>query len=58
MEMTDEDQPPEAIWLDSEALESHFDAVRSKYRNPAGGEEMEMVPLEQNELTRGLRGGR
>jgi frataxin-like iron-binding protein CyaY len=56
--MTEDEQPPEAIWLDSEALDAHFTQIRAKWKHTAGtGEELETVPLDQNELTRGLRGG-
>jgi hypothetical protein len=59
MEMSSDDQPPESIWLDNEALDAHFEAVKARYRSPrTAGEEMESVPLEQNELTKGLRSGR
>jgi hypothetical protein len=59
LEMGEDDQPPERIWLDVEALDAHFTAVKERYRSPsAAGEEMESVPLDQNELTKGLRSGR
>lgn len=51
--MSDEDRPPTGIWLEDEALEAHFDEVRRRYRGGTGTSES--VPLEQNELTRGLR---
>lgn len=56
--MSSDDQPPESIWLNNEALDAHFEAVKEKYRNPHGADEQEQVPLEQNELTKGLRSGR
>lgn len=56
MEMSEEDAPPESIWLDDEALSDHFANVRDKYRGTGsqdtGGSH---EPLDQNELTRGLR---
>lgn len=58
LEMSSDDQPPEAIWLDNEALDAHFTAVKAKYQVSRSGEEVEQVPLEQNELTKGLRSGR
>lgn len=54
--MSDADQPPEAIWLDDEALSEHFQRVRERYASPSGTSTADDVaPLEQNELTRGLR---
>lgn len=55
--MREEDQPPQHIWLDNEALNAHFDWVRDKYKSKSDG--VESVPdpgvLDQNELTKGLR---
>lgn len=58
--MTDDQRPPEEIWLDDEALSSHFDALRDKLRSTGSGEsndEWESVPPAQNELTKDLRKG-
>lgn len=55
--MREEDQPPEHIWLNPEALESHFEWVKEKYRSKSEG--VETVPdpggWDQNEMTKGLR---
>lgn len=52
--MLEEDQPPERIWLDPEALEAHFDEVRRKRKSKSSG--TEKVPdLQQNELTKDLQ---
>ena len=55
--MREEDQPPEHIWLDDEALSEHFRRVKERYA--AGSHGMESVedpgPMEQNEKTRHLR---
>jgi hypothetical protein len=57
--MREEDQPPESIYLDDEALSEHFDRVREKYSSSSTDREpIEQVPLEQNEATKGLRRGR
>lgn len=55
MEMSDEDQPPERIWLDDEALADHFERVRERYRSGSSSDREEVPDLEQNELTKGLR---
>lgn len=54
-ELPERDQPPEAIWLDPEALEEHFQRVKDRYAAGTSSED-EHVSLSQNELTRGLRG--
>lgn len=55
--MSEDDQPPEEIWLDSDAIAAHFEQVRSKYRSQAEG--VEDVPdpdaWSENELTKGWR---
>lgn len=53
--MPNDDQPSRDIWMNSDALESHFQALRDRYRG--GNREVESIPLDQNELTRGLRSG-
>ena len=55
--MKEEDQPPEHIWLDQEALNAHFESVMDRYRSPDGNESVPDPDFEQNELTRGLRRG-
>jgi hypothetical protein len=57
MEMRDEDQPPEQIWLNPEALDAHFDWVKDKYRSKAEGVETVGDPgsWDQNEATKGMR---
>lgn len=53
--MPDDDQPPESIWLNTEALEEHFARVRRKYESKSGG--MEPVPeasMQDNEFTAAL----
>lgn len=47
MELSEEDQPPEEIWLDSEALTGHFESVKT--RHSAGSEGTEDVPMWENE---------
>lgn len=54
--MTEQDRPPESIWLNDEALDEHFAAVKARYASGSSG--TESVPLSQNELTRELREGR
>ena len=53
-EMPDDDQPPESMWLDDEALVDHFESIKQKYRDKSNG--TESVPDGvQNELTKGIR---
>lgn len=56
-EMRDEDRPSRDIWMNNEALDSHFRAVKEKYALGGGGGVTpdEAPDLDQNELTRGLR---
>lgn len=54
-EMREEDQPPEDIWLDQEALNDHFQRLKEKYSSNSGGEPMQLVDLDQNEMTRDLK---
>lgn len=55
LEMTEDDQPPEEIWLDPEAIAAHFETVREKYEQKAQGVEVPEGDLADNEITRGLR---
>ena len=55
MEMRDEDAPSEDIWLDQEALNDHFLRLKEKYSSPSGSQPMELVDLDQNEMTRDLK---
>lgn len=58
--MKEEDQPPEHIWLNAEALNQHFDDVMERYRSPntSGSEPVpDPADFQQNELTKGLRRG-
>lgn len=57
-EMSDEDRPPEAIWLQGEMLSNHFDQVKARYKAKASG----MEPIEvmggdtiQNPFTAGIK---
>ena len=54
---TGDEVPPRWMWLDDEALNEHFDEVRSKHSSgdTDGREPVEDRPMMQNELTRGLR---
>ncbi len=54
--MREEDQPPQRIWLNDEELADHFERIRAKYASKDDTEAVPQAPLEQNELTRGLRG--
>lgn len=55
--MREEDQPPQEIWLDPEAIEAHFQYVHEKYANSSSGDESVPDPSawSDNELTKGLR---
>lgn len=57
-EASEDDRPPEAIWLNSKALSDHWDKVRNRYAAKANG----MEPIEdgsddvmQNPVTAGWR---
>lgn len=53
-ELSDEMRPDESIWLDDEALTGHFELVKQRAEDKAGG--YEQIPdMEKNELTEGLR---
>jgi hypothetical protein len=59
-EMSEDDQPPEHIWMDDEALIEHFDGVREKYRSKSSGDaSWESVPagddVIDNEFMKDLR---
>lgn len=54
MEMPDKDRPPEEIWLNPEALNAHFEAVKARYAS-GDDEEVPGGELAQNELTKGLK---
>jgi hypothetical protein len=49
MEMSDEDQPAEEIWLSPEDLAGHFASVRERHAAGSGGDEVEQVPMWDNE---------
>lgn len=57
--MTEKDQPPEAIWLNDEAINEHFDRVKARYGAGATDDkdDDDEVPLSQNEMTRNLKKG-
>lgn len=44
MELPEKDRPSEDIWLDSEALNDHFEDVRERYRNHDDDDSWESVP--------------
>ena len=53
--MREEDQPPEDIWLDPEAISLHFESVREKYDMQAQGVEVPEGDMTENTATKGLR---
>lgn len=57
MELPDDQQPPESIWLNPKALNEHFERVteRIKGEGRGGMEPIEDMPMMQNELTAELR---
>jgi hypothetical protein len=62
MEMPTDDQPPEEIWLDDEAISDHFDRLREKYAS-GNSEGWQSVPASdesttENALVKKMRGGR
>lgn len=54
MELGD-DQPPEEIWLDQEALSAHFDSVREKWAAGSSGDAVQDAPMTENELAKEWR---
>lgn len=54
--MSDDQRPPQDIWMDDEALNAHFEAVRTKLRRTSQGNDWEDIPGDQNELTKKIRG--
>lgn len=55
--MPEKDQPPQRIWLNDEAINEHFERLKASYANGGTGDDGEVVPLQQNEMTKGLRSG-
>jgi len=59
MELSDEDQPPEEIWLDPEALTAHFADVKERWKAGSSGgkdwERIEDAPMTENELAKEWR---
>lgn len=59
LELSEEDQPPEEIWLNGELINAHFEVVAERYKTQAAGAgSSEAVPdpeMTENELTKGLR---
>ena len=53
--MSEQDRPAEAIWLDDDALNEHFERVKARYSSGSSDGE-DAVPMQQNELTRDLKG--
>lgn len=58
MELSEEDRPPESIWLESDQIEAHFNDVKQRWADKAGGNEAGSSRLVENELTKGIRDGR
>lgn len=62
MEMPDEDQPPEHMWMNDKMIGDHFDLVRQRYKEKySGGDGMESVPeagtpMQDNEYVSRLLG--
>lgn len=55
MELPDESQPPEQIWLNPEALNAHFERISREAKGSGGREPVEQVPMMENEYTSSLR---
>lgn len=56
-ELPDDDRPPESIWLDDDAITSHFEAIDQRRKSSTRGDSV-AVPqagMDQNELTAELR---
>lgn len=59
LELQEEDQPPEEIWLDPEKLELHWEDVKARWAAKSGGEEpLEERPMWDNDLAKGWRNAR
>ena len=58
MELREEDQPAEELWLDSDALAMHFDAVKERWKSGSSGEEWETIDgggMQENDLAKDIR---
>lgn len=56
MELQDEHQPPERIWLNPKLLNEHFERVQEEMQEGRGGmEPVQQVPMMDNEYTKGLK---
>ena len=58
MELPEKDLPPEAIWLDPDALSEHFERVKARYASGASSSDDDRddvaVPMNaESELTQG-----
>lgn len=54
----DDERPPEEIWKDTEAISAWFTEVRDRRDREMAdmrGDDEPQRPLEQNEMTRGLK---
>lgn len=59
MELPEDDRPPEFMWLEPEMLQGHFDEVKRRWADKAGGNGGDVAPpMQENELTKGMRSGR
>lgn len=56
MELPEDEQPPESIWLNPELLNDHFESLAAKRKAQASGTEtVEDAPMLQNEITKSWR---
>jgi hypothetical protein len=56
-ELPEEDRPPKKIWLDNEAMESHFAALKAKRKREAEGDTTLEGESVQNTAARDLIAG-
>lgn len=55
-ELSDDERPPEWIWLDDEAVSEHFELLAARRKSSSSNfEEVPDADLTSNELTANLR---
>lgn len=57
MELREEDQPAEELWLDPDALALHFDAVKARWKGDSGPEweSIDNTSMQENDFAKEIR---